>query len=72
MQNYVGKDIQLIYNDSKHNVTIRNVRVILAGEKRFLAYCYQAKEVRTFLKSGIVDIEVLNMKKVKEVMHSVR
>lgn len=29
MQEYVGKDVQLIYNDSKRNVTIRIVRVLV-------------------------------------------
>lgn len=59
MQKYIGKDVQLIYNDSKRNVTIRNVRVLVVGDKRFMAYCYQAQAVRTFNKSGIVDMEVI-------------
>jgi len=59
MQNYIGKDVQLIYVDSKRNVTIRNVKVLVSGDSRFMAYCYQAKSVRTFNKSGVVDMEVL-------------
>lgn len=59
MHEYVGKDVQLIYVDSRKNVTIRNVKILIAGEERFMAYCYLAKEVRTFNKSGIVDIEVM-------------
>lgn len=59
MQGYIGKDVQLIYVDSKHNVTIRNVKVLVVGEARFMAYCYQAKSVRTFNMTGVVDIEVL-------------
>lgn len=59
MQEYIGKVVQLIYIDSKRNVSIRNVRVLLVGDSSFRAYCYQAKSVRTFNKSGIVDMEVL-------------
>jgi len=62
MQQYIGKIVQLIYVDSKKNVSIRNVKVLIAGNKRFMAYCYKAKEVRSFLKSGIVDIEKLRYK----------
>jgi len=62
MHEYIGKDVQLIYNDSKKNITIRDIRVLVAGNKRFMAYCYKAKEVRSFLKSGIVDIEKLRYK----------
>ena len=58
IQQYIGKVVQLIYNDSKRNVTIRNVRVLVAGDQRFLAYCYQAKAVRTFNVDGVVDMEV--------------
>ena len=59
MQEYIGKDVQLIYVDSKRNVSIRKVKVIMAGDKRFMAFCYQAQAVRTFNKSGIVDMEVI-------------
>lgn len=59
MQGFIGKDVQLIYIDRKRNVSIRNVRVLVAGDQRFLAYCYQAKSVRTFNKSGVVDIELI-------------
>jgi len=59
MQKYIGRDVQLIYIDSKRNVTIRSVKVLVVGDQRFMAYCYQAKSVRTFNKSGIVDMEVL-------------
>ena len=57
MQELIGKVVQLIYIDSKRDVTIRNVRVLAVGEKRFKAYCYTAKSVRTFNISGVVDIE---------------
>lgn len=59
MQNYIGKIVQLIYVDSKRNVSIRNVKVLVAGDSRFMAYCYQANEVRTFNRRGVVDMEVL-------------
>ncbi|GIP17739.1 hypothetical protein J40TS1_33810 [Paenibacillus montaniterrae] len=59
MQNYIGKDVQLIYIDNKRNISIRNVKVLAAGDTHFKAYCYQAKSVRTFNKSGVVDMEVL-------------
>lgn len=64
MQEYIGKDVQLIYVDSKRNVSIRKVRVLMAGDKRFMAYCYQAQSIRTFNKSGIVDMEVFRLGKV--------
>lgn len=59
MQQYIGKVVQLIYNDSKRNVSIRNVRVLMSGDKRFMAYCYEAKGVRTFNISGVVSMEVV-------------
>lgn len=51
MQQYIGKVVLLIYVDSKRNVSIRNVKILVAGDSRFMAYCYQAKAVRTFNKS---------------------
>ena len=62
MQELIGKVVQLIYIDSKKNVSIRNVKILVAGEARFMAFCYKAQEVRSFRKSGIVDIEVLRFK----------
>ncbi|GIP15004.1 hypothetical protein J40TS1_06460 [Paenibacillus montaniterrae] len=62
MQKYIGKDVQLIYVDRKGNVSIRNVRVLVTGDQRFLAYCYEAKAVRTFNRSGVVDIELVSSK----------
>ena len=59
MKELIGKVAQLIYIDSKKNVSIRNVKILVAGEARFMAYCYQVQEVRSFRKSGIVDMEVL-------------
>ncbi|MCR8659384.1 hypothetical protein [Paenibacillus endoradicis] len=59
MQEYIGKDMQLIYNDSKGNVSTHIVRVIIAGKARFIAYCYTAQSVRTFHKNGVLDLEVL-------------
>lgn len=65
------RSYRLVYNDSKRNVTIRNVKVLAVGEQRFMAYCYTANEVRTFRVSGVVDVEPLN-KRVLEVMQHVR
>ncbi|URN93247.1 MAG: hypothetical protein NAG76_15600 [Candidatus Pristimantibacillus lignocellulolyticus] len=72
MQQYIGKIVQLIYVDSKKNVSIRNIKILVAGEARFMAYCYKAREVRSFSKSGVVDIEVLHLKNASEVIQSVR
>ncbi|MCM3632910.1 hypothetical protein [Paenibacillus camelliae] len=62
MQKYIGKIVQLIYIDSKREVSIRNIRVIATGEEKFMAYCYSKKDVRTFNHSGIVSIDELNPK----------
>lgn len=62
MQKFIGKEAQLIYIDSKRNVSIRNIRVLMVSDQRFKAYCYSAQEIRTFLKSGVVDIELLKCK----------
>jgi len=62
MKQYIGKLVQLIYIDSKQQVTIRNVQILAVGEHRLLAYCHQAKGVRTFTRSGIVDMEVIQWK----------
>ncbi|MCR8656906.1 hypothetical protein [Paenibacillus endoradicis] len=66
MQELIGKVVQLIYIDSKLEVTIRNVKVLVVGEKRFKAYCYTAQSIRTFNVSGIVDIETM-IYKIKDV-----
>jgi len=59
MQHVVGTWVQLIYVDSKQQVSIRDVRVLAVGEKRLLAYCDTAKAVRTFMLDRIVDMEGL-------------
>ena len=71
MEQYIGKIVQLIYIDSKREVSIRNIKVIASGEEKFLAYCYSANEVRTFKVSGIIDMEPLN-ERLLEVMQHVR
>lgn len=60
MQQYIGKIVQLIYIDSKREVSIRNVRVIATGAEKFMAYCYLKKGVRTFHHTGVVNIEELS------------
>lgn len=72
MQQYIGKVAQLIYNDSKGKVTIREVRVLVVGDQQVMAYCYQARSVRTFKISGIVDIELLNPKALEVMQHARR
>ena len=62
MQKYIGKIVQLIYIDSKREVSIRNIKVIASGEEKFMAYCYTKKNVRTFYHSGIVSIDEINPK----------
>ncbi len=57
MRKYIGKDVQLIYIDRKHEVSIRNVKVLVTGEKRFVAYCYSAQSIRTFNIVGVIDME---------------
>ncbi|HIW33102.1 MAG TPA: hypothetical protein IAA29_09980 [Candidatus Paenibacillus intestinavium] len=63
MHNYIGKNVQLIYVDSKRNVSTHNIKVIMSGDKRFIAYCYTAREVKIFNKSGIVDVSIEKSKK---------
>jgi len=60
MQQYIGKIVQLIYNDKKGNVSIRNVRIIASGNDKFMAYCYTAKGIRTFNHTGTVSIDELS------------
>lgn len=70
MQQYIGKIVQLIYVDSKKEVSIRNVKIYATGDKQFKAHCYQANAVRTFKIDGVVDIEVLTQHMI-EVLKSV-
>jgi predicted DNA-binding transcriptional regulator YafY len=72
MKEYIGKIVQLIYIDSKREVSIRNVKVLAVGEERFKAHCYHANEVRTFKLSGVVDVEVLNPRVLEVVQHARR
>jgi|GEM_PF-952750 len=69
MQQYIGKIVQLIYLDSKREVSIRNIKVLAVGEKSFKAHCYKADAVRTFKISGVVDIEVLNQRVIEVMQH---
>lgn len=69
MQQNIGKIVQLIYIDSKREVSIRNVRILAVGDESFKAHCYQADAVRTFKLSGVVDIELLNPRVIEVMQH---
>ena len=60
MEQYIGKIVQLIYNDKNKNVSIRNVKIIATGKDKFMAYCYNKKAIRTFDHTRVVDIEPIN------------
>ncbi|GBG10133.1 hypothetical protein B1748_35455 [Paenibacillus sp. MY03] len=59
MEEYVGKTVQLIYNDRNGNVSIRNIRVISIVKDVMKAYCYSAQSIRLFYLERIVDVEVI-------------
>ncbi|MFD1954312.1 hypothetical protein ACFSL6_09010 [Paenibacillus thailandensis] len=59
MEKYIGKVVQLIYIDRKHQVSIRDVRLLSVKDDRFKAYCFSAKAVRVFNMAGVVDVELI-------------
>jgi len=60
MHTYIDKEIQLVYMDRSYNVSVENVKVIMAGKKRILAYCHALRAIRTFNISGIINMEVIS------------
>lgn len=63
MREYIGRVVQLIYVDQKHQVSIRDVRVISVKDDRLKAYCFTAQAIRIFNLDGIVDVELINSRK---------
>ncbi|MDQ6419936.1 hypothetical protein RB620_10870 [Paenibacillus sp. LHD-117] len=57
VEEFIGKVVQLIYNDRRRKVTIRDVRVLAIKDGRMKARCFSAGAVRIFDVDNIVDVE---------------
>ncbi|MFH5779038.1 WYL domain-containing protein [Heyndrickxia oleronia] len=57
------KNLEMIYQSNKGEITQRVIRVEKVGEQSFRAYCYTRKQVRTFKLSNILSIAPLKLHK---------
>ncbi|TGB04675.1 hypothetical protein [Halobacillus salinus] len=48
--------LEMIYLDSKGNMSQRQVRVVKVNGNQVLAYCYARKQVRSFKLSNILSV----------------
>ncbi|GAA0461953.1 hypothetical protein GCM10008935_16790 [Alkalibacillus silvisoli] len=48
--------LEMVYIDSKNNMTQRTVRIVKIYDDRMLGFCYLKKKVRSFKKENILAI----------------
>jgi predicted DNA-binding transcriptional regulator YafY len=56
---YIGRTVQIIYNDRNRNISIRTIHVRSIRDGRVKAYCYTANAPRVFSMSNIIDVELI-------------
>ncbi|MFC4618371.1 hypothetical protein ACFO4N_06455 [Camelliibacillus cellulosilyticus] len=54
-----GRTYDLIYLDADDRFTRRRIRVIKDRPHSVLAYCYDKKGCRTFLKDGMLAMQII-------------
>lgn len=54
MQKYIGRVIEIIYQDNRGAFTKRRIRVIAVDGDKVKAYCYAARAPRVFAASRIM------------------
>lgn len=55
-----GGRYQIIYLDQNNQISARNIKVVQEREYALLAYCFDKKSIRTFLKDGILGFTKMN------------
>jgi predicted DNA-binding transcriptional regulator YafY len=60
IDDYIGRMVQIFYQDSKGNISIRVIKVKDVKDGKVTAFCYAAGAPRVFNESQIIDIESVN------------
>ncbi|MDQ0350710.1 putative DNA-binding transcriptional regulator YafY [Alkalibacillus filiformis] len=55
------RKLEMVYMDSKNNITQRTVRIVKMDDDRILAFCYTKKKVRSFKKENILAIHPVRL-----------
>lgn len=59
IENYIGRTVQIFYNDRKRNISIRIIQVLSVRKGKVNAFCLSANEPRVFNVEGIIDVELI-------------
>lgn len=59
IEKYIGRAVQIIYNDRNRNISIRIIQVRSVRNGRVKAYCLTANAPRIFNIENIVDVELV-------------
>jgi predicted DNA-binding transcriptional regulator YafY len=59
IENYVGRTVQIIYNDRKGNISFRDIQVRSVRNGKVSAYCFNASAPRVFNVESIIDVELI-------------
>lgn len=51
-----GAELEMIYLDSKGDISQRRIKVLSVNEESFRAYCYARRQQRTFKMSNTLSI----------------
>ncbi|OMF37418.1 hypothetical protein BK133_05015 [Paenibacillus sp. FSL H8-0548] len=57
IQDYIGRTVQIIYNDRNRKISIRTIQVRAVRDGKVKAFCYTANAPRIFNIVNIIDVE---------------
>lgn len=60
IENYIGRTVQIIYNDRNRKITIRTIQVRAVKDGKVKAFCLIANAPRIFNIDNIIDVELIN------------
>jgi len=59
MQKYIGRNIDIIYQDRHGQLTKRRIRISAVGADKILAYDYDRRAPRVFRRDNILAVELV-------------
>lgn len=59
IENFIGRTVQIIYNDRNRNISFREILVRSVRDGRVMAYCFTAKAPRIFNMANVIDVELI-------------
>ncbi|OMF23077.1 hypothetical protein BK133_24875 [Paenibacillus sp. FSL H8-0548] len=62
IQNYIGRTVQIIYNDRNRKISIRTIEVRAVRDSKVKAFCLDANAPRTFNIEQIIDVELVKQR----------